>query len=173
MAPPHSAEAWQRVGRMLKQRRVQLNQRYRIRRIFAQERGISDKTAQEIENAPNYRTSFSAELVAAIETAYGIAAGSVDKALADPEMTKFADRDIPALAVAPNVQLGREGDPDPRDVIPGDPISAEKGEVTIWAMTALPWEWRRDLILHLRDLDEGYRAGRQGPAARRQNGTEG
>lgn len=185
MAPPHSDEDWRRVGQMLRQRRVHLDQRYRVRRIFAKERGITDKTAQEIEYAPKYRTSFSPEMLASIEAAYAIAPGSMYKALNDPDLTEFPDRvgeasihlttadGRPALASVPAVKLGAAGDPDPGDVIPGDPISAEKGEVQIWALTNLPWEIRRDLIVHLRWLDQQYKTGQQEPEARRENGTEG
>lgn len=79
--------------------------------------------------------------------------------------------DPPHLTPVPNIQLGRQGDPDPREVIPGDPISAEKGEVTLWSMTNLPWEIRRDLIMELRRLEEQRRPTPPSRAAvRRENG---
>ena len=34
---------WQRLGRLLRQRRPQLDQRYRIRRVFADENHLTDK----------------------------------------------------------------------------------------------------------------------------------
>jgi hypothetical protein len=95
---PHPAEAWQRVGRLLKQRRPQLSPRYRIRKIFAAERGITDKTAQEVENA--YRTNFSPEMIAVVEWAYALQQGSFDRTLSGGELEPDPDREPPRGSAA-------------------------------------------------------------------------
>lgn len=78
-------EAWQRLGRLLLQRRPQLDARYRIRKVFAAERGLTDKSVQDVENA--YRKNFSDEIISAFETAYQWSPGSIDRVLSggDPE----------------------------------------------------------------------------------------
>jgi hypothetical protein len=73
-------EAWLRLGQQLKQRRPQLDPRYRIRRVFAKENGLTDKTVQEIENA--YRETFRPEMISVIETAYQLQEGSIERFLA-------------------------------------------------------------------------------------------
>lgn len=78
---------WQRLGRLLKQRRPQLDQRYRIRRVFAEENQLTDKTVQEIENA--YRQTFTDEMLSSIEVAYRLPPGTLEKVLQDPELTEF------------------------------------------------------------------------------------
>lgn len=162
-------EAWQRVGRLLIQRRVQLSKRYRVRKVFARERGITDKTAQEIENA--YRTTFSEEMIAAIESAYEIASGSFEKALADPDMTEFPDRAGDGeLRAVPDIQLGAAGDPHPADPVTGlgglwdDPLNSE---LRIWSgFPEVPWRVRANWILMLREEDQ-KRGIYRGPPQRR------
>lgn len=74
-------EAWERLGQRLKQRRPQIDTRYRVRKIFAEEHdGLTDKTVQEIENA--YRTTFSDVMLSTIEAAYQLKGGSIERFLA-------------------------------------------------------------------------------------------
>lgn len=179
MASTPPDESWQRLGRALIARRVDLNPKYKSREAFARATGMDYRVLFDIENAR--RTNFGPTTIARIERAYRLAGGSMEKFRANPDLTEFPDRVGEAsinladtagrLSSVPDIQLGAPGDPDPRDVIPGDPISAEKGEVQIWATTVLPWEIRRDLIVHLRWLDQQY--DRQQPETRRENGTEG
>jgi hypothetical protein len=72
-------EAWKRLGQHLQQRRPQIDTRYRIRRIFAAENVLTDKTVQEIENA--YRTTFSPVMLSTIEHAYQLKPGSIERFL--------------------------------------------------------------------------------------------
>lgn len=73
-------EAWKRLGQHLRQRRPQLDTRYRIRKVFAQEHGLTDKTVQEIENA--YRETFSDVMLSTVERAYQLKPGSIERFLA-------------------------------------------------------------------------------------------
>lgn len=77
-------EAWLRLGQHLKQRRPQIDPRYRIRRVFAEENGLTDKTVQEVENA--YRDTFSPVMLATIEAAYQLKDGSIERFLDGGEL---------------------------------------------------------------------------------------
>jgi transcriptional regulator with XRE-family HTH domain len=181
LAHPDPA-AWKRVGGMLHERRQQLG----IDRPeeLADGSGLRAGVITDLETGR--QQAYSVETIAVAESAYRIAQGSIRDALDRPDLTEFPHRIgsatveipwsrgvAPHLSSVPDIQLGAPGDPDPRDVIPGDPISAEKGEVQIWSMTTLPWEIRRDLIKHLRWLDQQYKPDQRQPGRRRENGTEG
>src|SRR5690606_24325282 len=67
-------EAWQRLGKLLRQRRPLIDPRYRVRRVFAADNHLTDKTVQEVENA--YRSTFSDQMLTAIEVAYRLPPGT-------------------------------------------------------------------------------------------------
>lgn len=92
---PHPVADWQRLGMLLKRRRPQLDQRYRTRRVFAEDNHLTDKTVQEIENA--YRQTFSEEMLSAIEVAYRLPAGTLECVLADPTITELPAPTGPAV----------------------------------------------------------------------------
>lgn len=79
----YPTEAWERLGQHLQQRRPQIDSRYRIRRVFAAENGLTDKTVQEIENA--YRTTFTPVMLSTIEAAYRLKPGAIEDVLAGGE----------------------------------------------------------------------------------------
>lgn len=143
----HPREAWLRVGRLLKQRRPQLDPRYRVRRDFAKENGITDKTAQEVENA--YRTNFTVEMIAAIERAYQIAPGAILKALEDPSLTELPPRE-PAAGHQPSKGAASQ-EPAwaaPPDDLPDDVIwdGLPDEAMQTWHFTRMTPDERRTLM---------------------------
>jgi hypothetical protein len=131
-------EAWKRLGQRLKQRRPQIEPRYRIRKVFAEENDLTDKTVQEIEKA--YRTTFSPEMLSAIEVAYRLPPGNITRFLegGDLEPLKPVARisQVEATAPAKDPALDVINNPD----------------------------WDLDL---LEEKLHGFRAGRQGEEERR------
>lgn len=84
-------EAWQRLGKLLRQRRPLIDPRYRVRRVFAADHSLTDKTVQEVENA--YRHTFSTDMIAAIEVAYRLPPGTITQVLASPDIDRLPDLD--------------------------------------------------------------------------------
>ena len=80
MARIGDARARKRLGELLTLRRVELDPRYRNRSLFAKEREINLRLAQDIENAA--RDNFDAPTRAFIALKYGWTADSVDRVLA-------------------------------------------------------------------------------------------
>lgn len=150
---------WERLGRLLKQRRPQLDLRYRIRRVFAEENNLTDKTVQEIENA--YRETFSPEMLSAIEVAYRLPSGTVAEVLADPNRTTLPPPTPPVRAV-PGQRSGTAVE------IPAG-VSLEDlpdEEAAIWQLPDTSVH-ERELLIHMlrvwrgdrgESLDELYRA---------------
>lgn len=146
MAPHPVHKDWQRLGKLLKQRRPQLNPRYRTRRTFAEENHLNDKTVQEIENA--YRPTFSDTMLAAIEVAYQLPAGTIARVLDDPSITE-----LPTPAGEHRPDRGSVNIPhwvDLRDL--------PEWEQHIWGTPQLTVEQREAAILLIRlergDLDD-------------------
>jgi hypothetical protein len=69
-------EAWQRMSRLLKSRRVRLSATYRNRTEFCKATGLHYKLVQDIEGAPGTRTNFTDETFALFEGAYQLGEGS-------------------------------------------------------------------------------------------------
>lgn len=74
-------EAWERLARLLKSRRVHISTAYRNRTTFCQETGLNYKLVSDIENAPDTRTNFGDESFALLEGAYQLAEGSIRRTL--------------------------------------------------------------------------------------------
>ncbi len=125
---PHPVEDWQRLGKLLKRRRPQLD-------LFAEDNSLTDKTVQEIENA--YRQTFTEEMLSAIEVAYRLPAGTIGRVLGDPGITE-----LPAPTAAPR--------PEPDTVhIPSwvDLRDLPEWEQHIWRIPGLSVDERKTAIL--------------------------
>jgi hypothetical protein len=70
---------WDRLGKMLEQRRAELNPRWRDLTVFAEERGLNWRLAWDIEK--NRRTSYRSVTLTAIEVSYGWQPGSIARVL--------------------------------------------------------------------------------------------
>ena len=92
---PASRSDWERVGRQLAERRVQISARYANRRVFAEETGLNWRTLYDAEYGK--RATFRRETVGAFETALRLVPGSIDRALAGGDLEPLPDlRAVPA-----------------------------------------------------------------------------
>ncbi|MFG2001773.1 hypothetical protein ACGFNU_21740 [Spirillospora sp. NPDC048911] len=122
-------EDWERLGQLLRLRRPQLNQRYRIRRVFAEDNHLTDKTVQEIENA--YRKTFSDDMIAAIEVAYRLPQGAIEEILKDSTVTEYPHHAGTGL-------LNFPPEPPAADIPPGVSLQdIEPWERAIWLIPGL------------------------------------
>jgi hypothetical protein len=83
MPPSGDKAAQERLGRLLRQARVQQALKYKNRALFAREKGINERLLQDAETA--YRGGFSDDTKLALELAYGWEPGSFDRVLAGGE----------------------------------------------------------------------------------------
>ncbi|MFI6883431.1 hypothetical protein [Streptosporangium canum] len=75
-----SRPKWQRLGKLLAERRARIDPRYATRKVFAAEVGVGHAVLRDIEIAA--RDNFTAPTIAAIEAAYRWAPGSIERVLA-------------------------------------------------------------------------------------------
>jgi len=80
MTPPPDENAWKRLGRLLAQRRVEIGARYRNKNLFAAERELNRRMVWSVENG--VRDTYGRETLRAVEAAYMLAPGSLDRTLA-------------------------------------------------------------------------------------------
>jgi hypothetical protein len=151
-------EAWQRVGSLLAARRGQIDPRYRVRKLFAEQVGLKESLLQELEGGK--RTTFRPSTLAAVERGYRIAHGSIYKALQDPTLTEFPDRAgeshvelTDKAAARDDLTVHTTEEPDP-STPPGTPAGFSDGAIgvaerLIWLLDS-PWRTRWDAIQVLR-----------------------
>lgn len=91
-------EAWERLGRLLVSRRVQLDPAYRNRQKFIAATGLHERLVSDLENARRF--SYRTATMDAVEAAYGLAAGGLERALQGGEL---------GIAHSGSVRLHAEG----------------------------------------------------------------
>src|ERR1700744_4726356 len=98
--PSRPSTAWERLGGSLVRRRLDLDPRYRNRKLFAQERcpGLY-RVLSDIELGR--RSGYKPAVLLAIERAHGAAPGSIDRFLAGGDLA--ARQSEPAAAPPPEV----------------------------------------------------------------------
>jgi len=84
LTSPTTAD-WPRLGDLLIRRRIEIDPRYRVRRTFADERGMDYRVVFDLEK--HRRTNFEPTTLAAAEQAYRLTPGSIGQALAGGELT--------------------------------------------------------------------------------------
>ena len=95
-------QAWEHVGRLLQERRVQMDTRYANLTWFCEERGIDYRLAWDLEKGArgNYRRA----TLTAAEIAYGLRPGSIEAALEGGALSPSAEaegiRPVPVDAPA-------------------------------------------------------------------------
>jgi hypothetical protein len=114
--PPADLSAWKRVGPLLAARRVQISPRYANRRAFAAETGVNWRTLHDAEHAK--RANFKAETLRQFESAYRLASGSLDRALAGGELEP-----APASGPPPVFPEPPTAAEEALEKFPGDPVS--------------------------------------------------
>jgi hypothetical protein len=90
--PPRPDGAWARAGELLSQRRVEIDPRYRNRRLFAAERGMNWRLLHDLERAK--RTNFEPETLTAFEVAYCLVRGSFMRTLDAGELEPLPGSDV-------------------------------------------------------------------------------
>jgi hypothetical protein len=85
---PATREDWERVGPLLVERRAQISARYANRSAFAQDTGLGWRTLHDAENGK--RATFKAGTVSALEAAYRLVPGSLERALAGGPLEPLA-----------------------------------------------------------------------------------
>lgn len=114
--PPGEDGPWERAGKLLVQRRTDMDPRYRNRRLFAEERGVNWRLLHDIERAK--RTNFEPETLAAIESAYRLSPGNIERMLAGAGLEPLPDA-APAAMARDSAVPGHGGDPPGAQVFPG------------------------------------------------------
>src|SRR5690606_136616 len=138
-------EAWQRLGKLLRQRRPLIDPRYRVRRVFAAVNRPTDKTVQEVENA--YRSTFSDQMPTAIEVAYRLPPGTIHEVLANPDVDRLPDLD--SVTVGPiDTRTSPQADVDLPPEVDLDVLP--EWERHVWLTPGLTIEERRMAILLVR-----------------------
>ena len=96
--------AWVRLGKLLIQRRTQLDPRYMNRRLFADDRGLDYRLVSDIERAR--RQNFEESTLAAIEVAYAWSPDSIQRILdgGDPVPLAAGSEPAPAALEEPTAE---------------------------------------------------------------------
>lgn len=173
-------EAWRRLGELLTDRRVQIGPVYRNRLKFAEDTGLNERLVSDLERGR--RTSYRETSLHAVEVAYRIRQGSIERALRGGQFEPLE----PVAHVsqvrleAPKPAHEREGsvvisaagsttaipvDPDEPEPDPAEYFHPplDEGERMIWAMNR-PWQARVAAIEALRN---GIQVARAANAVRR------
>lgn len=79
---------WERLGRLLAERRARLDPRFATRKAFAQATGLNLGLLRDLENAT--RDTFTPPTLAAVEAAYKWTPGSIDAVLAGGDPVEVA-----------------------------------------------------------------------------------
>jgi hypothetical protein len=99
MPPQQPDDAWAHAGELLVQRRIEIDPRYRNRRLFAEERGLNWRLLHDIERAK--RRNFEPETITAVEVAYRLVRGSLGRTLAGGDLEPLPDDGAPAAEAPP------------------------------------------------------------------------
>ena len=122
---------WARLGKLLIQRRAQLDPRYMNRRLFADDRGLDYRLVADIERAR--RQNFEESTLAAIEVAYAWAPDSILRVLADGDPMPLPDEPaVPAAAPEPEPEAAAGNAEDSGDAVV-TVLRARRGEPGVWA----------------------------------------
>jgi hypothetical protein len=86
--PPADQEAWKRLGRLLADRRIEIGARYKNKNLFATERQINRRMLWQVESGE--RDTYRPDTLRAIEAAYMLAPGSLERTLAGGDLERAA-----------------------------------------------------------------------------------
>jgi hypothetical protein len=149
--PPADRTAWERLGRLLSERRTQISPRYANRRAFAADREMNWRTLHDIEQAK--RDNFGPATMRAFETAYMLAPGSLARTLADGDLEPLPP------AAPPEPEPERWND-EPQDDAAWDLFPDDETKRKIWRATASLKEPDRARIMRQIDRDRAALAPR-------------
>lgn len=156
-------EAWERLGELLRARRLQLGSGLESREAFAKAKGLTEHLVVEIEESR--RANFSVDTLAAIETAYQWAAGSVRLVLdgADPRPVRQVSATA-HLSVGATADAAEQAYPIPDDLpdyVVLESLSVVEQEILI-RCTSMPIQVRLDVSSIARTIMDALEKDRQG-----------
>lgn len=178
---PADQDAWKRLGRLLAKRRIQIGARYKNKNLFATERELNRRMLWQIETGA--RDTYRDDTLRAVESAYMLVPGSLDRTLAGGELEPLRTVPETALTHADSDRPSPAADQGYADtervirlLIEGLDPSRPKLQVALRAIMALedgnghlqPLPQRAELLLILLDRHLGSGAV---PAAERRNGS--
>ena len=82
--PPENESAWERLGRLLGDRRTEIAARYKNKNLFAEEREINRRMLWSVETGA--RGNYGKETLRAVERAYMLVPGSVERTVAGGDL---------------------------------------------------------------------------------------
>lgn len=137
--PPENESAWARLGRLLAGRRIQLGARYKNKALFSREREINRRMLWTIESGA--RDTYTPDTLRAIEAAYMLAPGSLDRVLDGGELEPLPSPRAAAPEAAP-VRWDDEPEGDAAwNLFPDDPTKRH-----VWRTPNLTEDERAALI---------------------------
>jgi hypothetical protein len=157
-------EAWERLGRLLVSRRVQLDPAFRNRQKFIAATGMHERLVSDLEKGRRY--SYRPATIDAVEAAYGLTPGSLDRVLQGgaPGLIQTGSATMSAAAT---LRAAAE-------VIPAPPVDLPDGvdwngltplERYLWlapgAEVYLRQAWI-DMLQSIRDMHQAARPGDSG-----------
>jgi hypothetical protein len=144
--------AWARLGRLLMERRARLNPRWTVRKAFAADVGLNAGLIRDIETAQ--RDTYTPATLAAVETAYRYAPGSIANVLEGGDPIELAEPPTTATAPAP-----------PAPAV-SDSSLLEQYEAQIWDMHGLSMRVRQQMVIALKAAVEAEQHADTRPNAR-------
>jgi hypothetical protein len=135
---PANRSDWERVGKQLAERRVQISARYANRRAFAEDVGMNWRTLYDAEYGK--RATFRQETVRAIENAYRLVPGSLARSLAGGPLEADPAPRAAGAPAALGAPAGRH-DNDPKDDTAAELF---RGDTTRAQLLRLIWRYSED-----------------------------
>lgn len=86
--PPEDQSAWERLGKLLAGRRIEIGARYKNKNLFAEERQINRRMLWQVESGE--RDTYRTDTLRAIEAAYALVPGSLERTLAGGDLEPAA-----------------------------------------------------------------------------------
>lgn len=126
---------WKRLGEQLILRRIQIDPKYRVRTVFARERGINYKLAADVETG--YRADFATATLAEIARAYEVTYESIGEALRGGDL-------VPAEGAPAGAAEAIDDAADPAALLFPDP--SQVVERAIWRQTGKSEDLRAEEI---------------------------
>lgn len=176
--PTDNQPAWKRLGDLLMRRRVEIDPRYRNRRVFVAERGMDYRMVNTVERGQ--RSNYEPQTIAAFEEAYQLAPGAIARTLNGADLEPLPPARSAREAAAPPSPLSDVDEAELRPYLQavldeiaaaiarhgpspsGSEVFGNAQEAEIWDNSPWPRGERVRAIAVLRMLvDEALRPGRR------------
>lgn len=179
MRPPENESAWERLGRLLAGRRVQLEPRYRNKNLFARERQINRRMLWRIETGAD--GNYGNDTLRAVEASYMLVPGSIGRTLAGGPLEPLPEPAAPPLRAVPAAPRGSGTGIILRDLLSRHPELAQEilrdlvadypDDPALQALAAQTAKKAQDRVTEILDWFD-FLASRQGNASAGLQGDE-